>query len=193
MLRTYLFKKYFAEAPEIYEFGCGTGLNLVALAGMFPDKKLYGLDWSETSNAIINKIAETHKFKMSGAFFDMFSPDHTLNVAENSAVFTIGAMEQLGTNFEPFLQFLLDKKFRICINIETPYELYDPGRLFDYVAAKYLEKRGYLRGYLARLKQLESQGRIDVIKMQRSFGSLYHDGYSFVIWRPQNHRKAGRH
>jgi transketolase len=186
VLRLYLFKKYFSDASEVYEFGCGTGLNLVALAGIFPEKRLYGLDWSTASCDIVNKIAETHNLNLSGAFFDMFAPDYRLDIAPNSAVFTIGAMEQLGTNYEPFLKFLLDKKFSTCINIETIYELYDQRLLFDYVAAKYLEKRSYLRGYLTRLRHLEAQGRIDIIKTQRSFGSLYHDGYSYIVWKPKD-------
>ncbi len=185
VLRCYLFRKYFEDVQAIYEFGCGTGLNLADLAKMFPDKQLYGLDWSKTAVEIVEKIAETQHFNLSGTLFDMFSPDHSLLIPTGSAVFTIGAMEQLGTDFEPFLQFLRDKSFSICINIETSYELYDQDKLFDYVAAKYLEKRGYLRGYLARLQQLAGEGKIDIIKMQKSFGSLYHDGYSFVVWKPK--------
>jgi len=185
VLRSYLFHKYFSDASAVFEFGCGTGLNLVALARTFPGKRLYGLDWSAASRDIVNKIAEKYGMRMSGALFDMFAPDYRLDVPEHSVMFTIGTMEQLGTGFEAFLQFLLDKKFSICINIETLYELYDQSKLFDYVAARYLEKRGYLRGYLARLRDLETQGKIEIIKTQHSFGSLYHDGYSFVIWRPR--------
>ena len=91
----------------------------------------------------------------------MFSPDYQLNIDESSAVFTIGALEQLGTNFEPFLQYLLEKQFRICINIETIYELYNQSSLFDYLAVRYLERRGYLQGYLVRLKQLEEEWCMD--------------------------------
>jgi hypothetical protein len=185
MLRFYLFRKYFSEVNSVYEFGCGTGLNLVALARMFPDKRLFGLDWSRVSCEIIDRIAQTKKMNLSGALFDMFEPDYKLKLAPGSAVFTIGAMEQLGKNFAPFLSFLLKKKPSICINIETLYELYSPDSLFDYAAAKYIEKRGYLQGYLSRLRQLEQEKKVQIIKVQRTFGNLYHDGYSFVIWRPR--------
>jgi cyclopropane fatty-acyl-phospholipid synthase-like methyltransferase len=185
MLRFYLFRKYFSEVNSVYEFGCGTGLNLVALARMFPDKRLFGLDWSRVSCEIIDKIAQTKKMNLNGVLFDMFEPDYKLKLAPGSAVFTIGAMEQLGKNFAPFLSFLLKKKPSICINIETLYELYSPDSLFDYAAAKYIEKRGYLQGYLSRLRQLEQEKKVQIIKVQRTFGNLYHDGYSFVIWRPR--------
>lgn len=185
VLRTYLFKKYFSEVSTVYEFGCGTGLNLVSLAKIFPEKMLFGLDWSAVSCDIVNKIAMTQNLNLKGILFDMYSPDYHLDIDEDSAIFTIGAMEQLGKNFEPFLQFLLEKKPSICINLETIYELYDQSSLFDYVAAKYLEKRRYLQDYLPRLKQLEVDGRIEIIKIQKTFGSFYHDGYSFIVWKPR--------
>ena len=65
------------------------------------------------------------------------------------------------------------------------YELYDQNDLFDYVAAAYLRKRGYLQGFLPRLRELEREGVIEILQVQRTFGSLYHDGYSFVVWRPR--------
>jgi cyclopropane fatty-acyl-phospholipid synthase-like methyltransferase len=186
VLRTYLFRKYFLDAKAVCEFGCGTGLNLVALAKLYPEKKLYGLDWTTASCDIINKLAKTQNLNLTAILFDMYSPDYNLNIEKGSAVFTVGAMEQLGKNFEPFLQFMLKKGPSVCINIETIYELYNQDSLFDYIAAKYLERRGYLQGYLSRLKQLEIEGKIEIIKIQRTFGSLYHDGYSYIVWKPKN-------
>jgi hypothetical protein len=66
------------------------------------------------------------------------------------------------------------------------YELYNQETLFDWLGAQYLEKRGYLAGYLTALRRLEDQGRIEILKIQRTFGGLYHDGYSYVVWRPVN-------
>lgn len=184
VLRTYLFQKYFHNVKTIYEFGCGTGLNLVSLSKLYPEKRLYGLDWSTVSCKIIDKIAEKYNINMSDILFDMFSPDHKLNIDNNGAIFTIGALEQLGNNYEHFLQFLLYKKPDICINIETIYELYDQNKLFDYIGMLYIEKRNYLQGYLSRLKELEIEGIIEILDIRKTFGSLYHDGYSFIVWRP---------
>jgi len=36
------------------------------------------------------------------------------------------------------------------------------------------------------LKKLESENKIEILKIQKvPFGSTYHEGYSFVIWRPK--------
>lgn len=186
ILRMYLFQKYFHDIKTVYEFGSGTGLNLVALSRLFPEMTLYGLDWSMASCKIIDKIAEKYNIKMSGILFDMFSPDYDLNIASDSAIFTLGTLEQLGNSYENFIQFLLNKSPNICINIETIYELYDQNNLFDYIGTMYLEKRGYLKGYLSRLKELERKRKIEILEIQRTFGGFYHDGYSFIVWRPIN-------
>lgn len=74
---------------------------------------------------------------VSGDGAKLLPDGDSYEVPQNSAVFTIGAMEQLGREFEPFLQFLLQKRPAVCINVETLYELYDQDDLFDYVAAAY--------------------------------------------------------
>ncbi len=105
VMRYYLFNKYFSEVSKVYEFGCGTGLNLIALAELFPEKQLYGLDWSEASCTIVDILSKKFNLNLSSALFDMFLPDEKIEIDETSGVFTIGAMEQLGTNFEDFVRF----------------------------------------------------------------------------------------
>ncbi len=118
-LRKDLFGKYFKDVKAIYEFGCGTGLNLVALANMFPSKSFWGVDWSTASNNIINLIATHYKYPMIALNLNMLMPSYGFRIDSGSAMFTIGAMEQLGTNFGTFLQFILDKKLCISINNKT--------------------------------------------------------------------------
>ncbi|MFH1137569.1 MAG: transketolase C-terminal domain-containing protein [Pseudomonadota bacterium] len=184
VLRNYLFRTFFEPFGEIHEFGCGPGHNLKAMAELFPDKKLVGLDWSESGCELVEHLADRFGYNLSAVRFDMFTPDSDYPLGPQSAVFTTGAMEQLGTDFHAFLNFLLDKQPGICVHVETTYELYDRENLFDYLAAKYLEKRGYLRGYLTRLRELEKEGRIQMIDVRRTFGSFFHDGYSFIVWKP---------
>jgi hypothetical protein len=101
-----------------------------------------------------------------------------------SGVFTVGTLEQMGTNFGPFLEYVLKGRPNICVNVEVLSETLDQDNLFDYVAARYIEKRGYLNGYLKQLRNLESEGQIEILQVQRTFGSLFHNGYEFVVWRP---------
>jgi len=184
VMRKVLFKKYFSSSTSVFEFGCGTGLSLAAITELFPDKKLYGLDWSVSSGEIIKRMSQEKKLNIEPILFDMYNPDYSVEVTSDDAIFTIGALEQLGRNFHPFLEFILHKRPKICINFETMNELYNQKTLPDYISIKYTKKRNYLWGYLETLRKLEDEKRIKILKTQRTFGTQYHEGYSFVIWKP---------
>lgn len=186
IFRLWLYKKYLKEGESIYEFGCGPGHNLIALAELYPKKRIHGLDWVVASRDLVNKIAEVYKYNITGHLFDMFSPDENLEIANNSVIMTIGALEQLGHDYESFLQYLLKKSPMLCLNVEPLCELYDKNNLLDYIAIKYQKKRKYLSGYLDCLRKLESKGEIEILKTQRMFfGNLNYNGWSFVVWKPK--------
>lgn len=185
VFRLWLFQKYFSDFDSIYDFGCGTGYNLVILAQLFSEKRLYGLDFVPSATELINKLAQQYKWNMTGLLFDMISPDETLQLDENSIVFTGGSIEQLSGRFEAFLQFLLKRSPKLCVHIEPTIELYDEDNLVDYLAAKFHRKRGYTQGFLPRLQQLHDEGVIELLKVKRMyFGSLYMEGFTYMVWRP---------
>lgn len=186
ILTDWLFRTYLKEVDAIYEFGCGPGHNLVKLAELYPDKYLHGLEWVRAPKEIIHLLAKRYGYKMWGHFFDMFSPDDSLVVPPTSAFLAINSLEQLGANFEAFLQFTLRKKPAIFVQIDTFSELYDEDNLSDYLALLHNKRRKYLEGYLTRLYELEASGYLNVIKVQKvACGGLYHDGFSYVVWRPK--------
>jgi len=180
-----LFYKFFQPVESIYEFGCGPGYNFVALNELYPEKYLYGLDWAQSAVDLVNILARTHHLNLKGYPFDFFNPDENVKLDSNSAVLTICALEQVGRDFETFLQYLLKQQPAICVHMEPIYEWYEEDNLLDYVAMKYHTMRGYLQGFYPRLLELESEGRIQIRDRRRSFfGSLFHEGYSFVVWKP---------
>ena len=76
--------------------------------------------------------------------------------------------------------------------MEPTIELYDESNLLDYLAMRFHVKRGYTEGYLPRLRELESQNKVEILKVKRLFfGSLYMEGYSCLIWRPKTNNKGG--
>ena len=186
VFRLWLFRKYLHDFDSTYEFGCGTGFNLVVLAHLYPEKKYHGLDFVPSSVQLVNKIGERYLWKMTGHLFDMLSPDENFKIENNSAVFTIGAVEQLASNFEAFLQFLIKNSPRLCIHVEPTVELYDENNLIDYLATKFHRKRGYTENFLKRLRELEDQNRLEIVKVKRLFfGSLFMEGYTYMIWKPK--------
>ncbi len=185
IFRIWLFQKYFSDYPAIYEFGSGSGLNLALLASLFPDKDLHGLDFVQPSVDLIDTIGKVHGWRMWGHRFDMINPDDRFNLADGSAVFTFGALEQLASEIEKFIQYLLRQKPGICIHVEPTVELYDENVLFDYLAIQFHRKRGYTEHLLPRIKQLEAQGKAKILGMKRlHFGSLFMEGYTYIVWQP---------
>lgn len=185
ILRKWLFEKYLERVESVYEFGCGTGYNLAALAKIYPDKNLFGLDWSKASIKIVNSLSRIYGWKMHGLPFDFSAPNTSLDIKPNSAIMTFTALEQTGTKYGKFLRFLMKKKPAICIHVEPIVEWYDQHDLLDYLAIVFHKRRHYLEGFVPELMRLKSREKLEILKLQRShFGSLYTDGYSQVIWKP---------
>jgi hypothetical protein len=185
LFRPWLFERFFSGARAIFEFGCGSGFNLVTLSSLFPGTPLFGLDWAAPAVDLVNAVATAQGLNLRGLPFDFFAPDPALQLPAGSAVLTSCALEQVGDRHEAFTRFLLDRAPSICLHMEPLAELYDPASLPDYLALRYHRQRNYLDGFLTRLRQMEAEGSIEIVALHRvRFGNLYHEGYSYVAWKP---------
>lgn len=189
VFRRWLFRKYLGDPAitTIYEFGCGTGYNLAEMASLYPEKELHGLDWVSGPKEIIKLMRERHGYNITGHIFNMLEPDKSFRLKPGSAILAMGALEQIGTNFEPFLQFILEQKPALFVHVDSILEWYDENSLMDSLAAKFCRRRKYLEGYWPRLEQLEKEGKIEILKKWRSpFGSFFLDSSSVIVWRIKN-------
>ena len=188
VLRDTIFRANFKDSSSIWEFGSGTGLNLVHLSKILPEKQLFGCDWAMPSVQILNELNQKLNLKIRGFHFDLFQPEYEIlnDVTPSSGLFTIGTMEQIGQNYQLFLDFILASNFKRIVHIETNYEIYDENNLLDFLAKKYIEKRNWLRGYFSTLRELEESGKIKIHEEKRTFGSFFHDGYTITVWENLN-------
>jgi len=70
-------------------------------------------------------------------------------------------------------------------------DFYEADSLIDDLAIRYHTRRRYLTGYSAWLTAQAEAGRIELIKARRlRMGSLVHEGFSLLIWRPARHASA---
>lgn len=170
--------KYLSKASHIYEFGCGTGHNMLRIQNINPQATLHGADWVTSSQKLVEKQGfKAHKF-------DFFAPKG-LSLEPQSAVYTVAALEQTGTRYRKFVQYLLRNKPSVVVHIEPIPELLDSTKLLDYLSIKYMQKRHYLSGYLTYLEELEKKGKIKILRAKRSgIGSMMIDGYSEIVWKP---------
>jgi len=185
-IQNWLFDKYLRGVDAIYEFGCGTGHNLFQARDVNSDARIWGLDWAKSSQKIIKTLVREGKAKNFFAHnFDYFNPDKNFKLERNSAIFTVASLEQIGSDFKPFVGYIMKNKPRVCIHIEPFNELLDEKNLLDYLSLRYFKKRRYINGFIDHLRQLEAKKKARIIKVQRSYvGSLFIDGYTVVVWSP---------
>jgi hypothetical protein len=179
----HLFREYLLKIDNVYEFGCGTGRNLLQLSELFPNKKLFGLDWAESSMELLKLFQKQVSTNILGHRFDMLHPDD-FSILPNSAVVTVVAMEQLGDRYEAFLDYLEKQKPSIIIHVEPFLEMYGEDTLFDYLGALYHRKRGYLNGYLPTIRAKAQKGEVTILKDHRqSYGDPWNEGTGVLVWK----------
>jgi hypothetical protein len=184
LARMILFRKYLSDFERIYELGSGSGQNLFMLANMFPDKMLYGLDWTLASADIALYLSKSLRRHIEGVVFDMMEPPAEKIIAPGSAVITIHALEQIGEKHEPLLRYLLASQPGLVLHYEPVLEFYREDNMLDFLALMYCRQRNYLTGFLTALRCLEEEGRIEILGAWRPFlGGVIHEA-SLIIWKP---------
>jgi SAM-dependent methyltransferase len=182
--RRLIFSHFLSDASQIVELGCGSCGNLYLLSRLFPDKHLKGHDWATPSVELANEIGMILGRDIRGERLDFLNPPETLGLEPGAAVISIHALEQIGNRHEKLLGTLLRSKPSVVLHYEPILELYDQANLYDNLAAWYTGMRNYLSGLLDALKELERQGRIEILKLARpEIGGVMHES-SLVVWRP---------
>jgi SAM-dependent methyltransferase len=182
-----LFTKYLLAFSKVIDLGCGTGTSLYLLSQVIPKVELFGCDWVPESQEIVHAIGHTSGASITGLNFNMKTVEghEAIPIDPESAVITLHSMEQLGSDFEAVLDLLLTEKPKLVLHLEPLVELYDEENLFDQFAATFHRQRNYLDGYLTRLRELATQGRVEIIEERRfQFGSTWHEAYSLLVWQP---------
>lgn len=187
LLRRVFIRRFLTGAEDIVEFGCGTGLNVLLMSEILPDAKITGTDWAVASQDILRVAAEQIGPRIRGARFDMRTLDgrEDVGLSDASTLLTVHALEQLGGDYEVFLDYVCAVKPRLCAHFEPMNELYDPTDPLDSLALRYHEKRNYLSGYLDSIRALEAEGRAEILTVHRfGYGSHFHEAYNALVWRP---------
>ena len=180
----YFFDKYLTKSNNIIDVGSGSNHYIIDLSLQYQNKNFFALDWSKISYKIIEEANKRFSIDIKPVHFDMFEPfKQNFQVINSTSVYTVGSLEQLGNSYEKILSWFLTNSFDCIMNIEPIYEFYDLNNPFDTVAAEYVKKRNWLKGYYSSLLNLEKKGDIEILEKLRLFGSLYHETYNFIIWR----------
>lgn len=180
-----ILQHYIKDCQKVVEFGCGPAYHLIRLNKLNPDLKLVGCDWAKSSQEIITEINNTSNIDIKSYNFDFFKPNYDVDL-NGAAIYTVAALEQIGDNFKPFVDYIFEKQPNICIHLEPIDELLDDGKhnILNELSIKYFRKRNYLNGFLPYLEDLERNGKIEILKKQRIFsGSYFIEGHSLIVWK----------
>ena len=181
-----VFTEYLREQKNIYEFGCGTGHNLLFLRKINSVCSLVGLDWAHSSQETLSLLSQTLEDEnIHGKNFDYFSPDSNFKLKPSSAVFTVASLEQIGNRHQPFIGYLMENKPAIVVHIEPFRDLLDEQNPVDLTSIEYMKQRNYIEGYCEAIFELQREGKAQVHSFERTFiGSKYVDGYTILVWSP---------
>ena len=181
-----LFSKYLSGQNKIVDLGCGSGTSLFLLDQMKIGTELIGADCIEEAQETVNIIGQATTSNIRGFPFNMKTLEggEALNLA-GAAVITLHSMEQLGKDYQNLLDFLIAAGPSLVLHLEPIEEFYDSARLFDKLALTHHRQRGYLTGYLTKIRKLAAEKRIEIFAEKRlEFGSTWHEAYSLIVWRP---------
>lgn len=185
VFRKWILYTYLSPFDHVYEFGCGTAINLLALAEKYSHKEYFGFDWSLSSVKIIDHLRDRLGLNINGGRIDFFKPMPPIGLKKNAGVFTFSALEQIGEKTEYFINLMITEKPNLVVNIEPVNEFYDKDNLLDYLALTYHTKRNYLHNYYTRLRELEHQGAIKILfNFHHQVGNIYNTTASYIIWKP---------
>ena len=185
IFRDWLFRTFLSDAKHLYEFGSGSAFNAAAYAQLYPEVEITALDWAPAAVRIANLLKERLGMKVSGRTFDFFAPDYGFDLAPQGCVLTACALEQTGSRFKAFLDYLLSKTPLRVVHVEPTIELYEPASEHDQLAIRYHTQRKYLTGLLPYLRALENEGKIGIKFQKRlGFGSRFHECFSVTVWEP---------
>lgn len=184
VLRAYIFTEFMERCDTIYEFGAGTGHNLVAAAGIYPEKKLVGTDFVQSAVDLIAEVGREKGIKLHSEIFNMLEPNQEFKLDRGAGVLTFGALEQLAGQLDNVFDYFLEQSAGIFVHVEPAIELYDDTVLEDYLASLFQGRRGYSAGLISKLKNMEKNGIIELLECRRlGFGSLMMEGYNLFVWK----------
>ncbi len=185
--RQLMLSTFGVDPTRIVELGCGTGMNLVIAAELFPEAELVGSDWVQASVDILGQMAVAFDRSISGRIYNMLTGEgaDTLPIDGDADVITVHALEQLGAAAPGVVAMLIARRPRTVLHIEPILEFYERADPYDDLAARYHQTRGYLEGLEPTLRERAAKGEIEILSEGRvTLGNLYHEAYSFISWRP---------
>jgi predicted O-methyltransferase YrrM len=184
-------KRFSSSAEALVEVGSGAGRNLFAIAYGSHWPRLLGLELSPTGREVTRRVVE--RFGLDGInteHIDLLDPA-SAGFAHlwGATVFSFYCLEQLPSHTLEVLVNLLRAGVKRVIHIEPTPELLAHCSLKDLATISYIWRQDYQRTLVGIARELEHQGRIRVLALERlNFAPSCRNDPTLVVWEPLDAR-----
>jgi hypothetical protein len=180
-----IMKRFASPDATLVELGSGTGSIAFELtqAGIWP--KILGLELSPTGREVARNVAEHLKaHKVEFAEIDLLDPESKgYRKLAGQTVYTHYCLEQLPEHTEEVFRNLVRARIKRAILIEPSYELLKWLSLRDLASMTYVLRQDYQRSILRVAKQLESEGLIHIVHVERlDFVSSHRNAGTLLVF-----------
>ncbi|MFN2453671.1 MAG: methyltransferase [Pyrinomonadaceae bacterium] len=182
-----LISQYAGDERELYELGCGVGLNIFSLALAGRWERLVGLDISENAVEAAQEAAEHfHRSDLHFGTLDLLNGDDAnFKQLQGKVVFTYYCLEQLKYSTATVIRNIIDSGVKRVIHIEPTIELLQIWKAKDLVNYLYSVRMDYQNNLVTTLRTFEKQGRIKILDLKRLYyAPTWRHDPTFVCWEP---------
>ncbi|MBS0289671.1 MAG: class I SAM-dependent methyltransferase [Proteobacteria bacterium] len=175
---------------QVFEPGCGNGINLFYLLERVNLKLAIGGEISPNAVALGNKIATKCNMAVQFQAFDYHNEKDLISACAllegNYILFTCHSIEQVSLNDSHFIDNILRLKNppKLVVHLEPVLD-HDDVHLHSALAIKYSTINGYNQDLLSTLQNYDAQGKIKIKRFEkRIFGINAFNPTSLLVWHP---------
>jgi hypothetical protein len=179
--------RYASDTRELYELGCGEGVNLLSLALSGGWDRLCGFDIS--SAAVRAARASAQHFGLDEIevgqldLLDAASP--VWPMLRGKVVFSYYCLEQLGHDPVTPLENLIRAGVRRVVHIENVWDELDPRQPADLATLVYTYQRDYQQTLERTIRAFEARGRLRVLAVERlGYAPTPKNDPTLICWEP---------
>jgi SAM-dependent methyltransferase len=178
----------FLPAPAICEIGCGYGTALLNLAmrSSYKGMDFIGAEFSESALSLFLHIAGCQNISVQATSFDITDTKISdLEIQHDSIIFTTSVLTCVPDGTEDFLEWIISCRPKAVLHMECCHEHHLETTLGGLLVRRYLEINGYNKRIMTLLKNLEDQGKIEILEETPSLFGFKLLPHSRIVWRPR--------
>lgn len=175
----------YADVDELWELGCGCGLNLFSLSLANHWKHLFGLDISKNATEAGRQAAK--HFGLDNINFGTIdllnSDDPNFDKLRDKTVFTYHCLEQLKYSTETVINNIRSAGVKRVIHFEPTTELLRFWSLKDIANYVYIARMDYQNNLLKTLWKFQDKGLLKIVEQKRMyFAPTPRHDHTLVVW-----------